>query len=124
MTRNSCTPTHKMAQGILKEVLSNLPLPPGWVCQHVETEYLYEGYGKSYKIDVHGQWRYKGEKYELFVEIQKNKNDKEFIEKSKYFTGINLMDSKKIFIVLWEKNIPSDSMEMWSWFKENIQTPW
>lgn len=124
MTRNSASKKHKIIQGVLKEVLSNLSPPPGWILQHVYTEYVYPTAGKEYKIDVHAQWRKIPDKYELMIEIQKNMAEKEFSEKVKHFTMLNKRDSKRIFNVIEEDNVPDDAMEMWDYLEEQIQVPW
>ena len=122
--KSSASKIHKISQSVLKEVITNLHLPPGWILQFVDTEHLYEEYGVTYKIDVYARWRYKSEKYELFVEVQKNESEKEFLEKMHYFINLNKCDSKKIFNIVWEKDIPENSLEMWDWLKGHIQVPW
>ena len=124
--RSSASKIHQSAQGCLvHNVIPNLTPPPGWVLQHVTPEYVHTEFGKVYDVDVHAQWRNgKGDKFELFIEIQKNILEKSFCEKCKVLTKMNLRNPRKIFIVIKEKNIPTDSMDMWEYLEQTIQVPW
>jgi len=125
MTKNSASKKHGLIQSILVSVIENLEMPRGWVLQHVETEYPYDSYNKVYKIDCHAQWRSnKKEKYELLIEVQKNLNEPSFLEKVEKLKMINKMDSKKIFNIIHEDNVPDNMLDAYDYLKSRIQYPW
>ena len=124
MPRGSQSRKHKLIQKVLENVIENLNLPPGWTLQHVKSEYDYDNLGFRYRVDVHAKWSHRGDKHELFIEVQNNLIEPDFIAKSKTFTNLAKREKNKDYIIIKENEVPMDVFEMEDYLKDKLSYPW